>query len=201
MRKVVTYFFAPQSPFAYLGHARFVALTQQHGAQVALQPCDMGKIFNASGGVPLLQRAPQRQSWRLQELERWSRFLEVPLNPQPSHFPVSGDAAASLIIAANIAHGAATALRLTGAIMQALWVDDKNIADSDTLRLIADLQELDGRALLKSSETATVQAEYVSNTEAAIAANVFGAPWFIVDGEGFWGQDRLDFVGRALEKK
>ena len=201
MRKICTYYFAPQSPFAYLGHARFVALAAQHNAQVEVRPCDMGKIFSVSGGIPLAQRAPQRQAYRLQELQRWSSALQLPLNLQPKFFPVSGDAASHLIIAASIAHGADSALQLAGAIMQAVWCEEKNIADSATLTTIANLLELDGAALMKSSETPTVQAAYASNTEAAIAANVFGAPWFVVDGEGYWGQDRLDFVARALEKK
>ena len=199
MSKPCTYYFAPQSPFAYLGHARFVALAQRAGARVALRPCDMGKIFTVSGGVPLAQRAPQRQAYRLAELARWSRYLQLPLTLQPTFFPVSGDAAARLIIAADIAHGADRALALTGAIMQAVWVEQKNIADRQSLQQIAELLEFDGSALLKSSDTPTVATQYQANTDAAIAAGVFGAPWFVVDGDGFWGQDRLDFVERALQ--
>ena len=198
MAKVCEYFFAPQSPFAYLGHARLVALAAQHGAQIVLRPCDLGKVFSVSGGVPLTQRAPQRQAYRLLELQRWADHLQLPLNLQPKYFPVSGDAAAKLILAAKLAHGTDTALSLTAAIMQAVWVDEKNIADNDTLVLIAKLLDLDGKTLLKASGTAAIQSEYDAHTDAAIAANIFGAPWYVIDGEGFWGQDRLDFVARAL---
>ena len=90
------------------------------------------------------------------------------------------------------------ALELTGAIMRALWVEERNIGDEDTLVQIANSCELDGRMLFKSSDTASVQAEYDRNTDDATAASVFGAPWYIVDGEGYWGQDRLDFVERKL---
>ena len=200
MPKVCEYFFAPQSPYAYLGHARFVALADQHSAQIVLRPCDLGKVFSVSGGIPLLQRAPQRQAYRLLEMQRWADYLQLPINLQPKYFPVSGDAAARLIIAAKLAHGTDTALTLTGAIMQAVWVDEKNIADNDTLVMIANTLELDGKALLKASGTAAVQTEYDGHTDAAIVANVFGAPWFVIDGEGYWGQDRLDFVARALAK-
>jgi len=200
MPKVCEYYFAPQSPFAYLGHARFVALAKQYSVQIELKPCDMGRIFSISGGLPLVKRAPQRQAYRLQELQRWSEFLGLPLNPQPKFFPVSGDLAAKLIIAAQLAHGTNAALELTGAIMAAAWAEDKNIADSDTLATIAAGQELDGKSLLKSAETASVQTAYDQYTENAIAANVFGAPWYVVDGEGYWGQDRLDFVERAFAK-
>ena len=200
MPKVCEYYFAPQSPFAYLGHARFVALAKQYGVQIDLKPCDMGKIFSVSGGLPLAKRAPQRQAYRLLELQRWSEFLGLPLNPQPKFFPVSGDLAAKLIIAAQLAHGTNTALELTGAIMAAAWAEEKNIADNDTLAGIAATLELDGKSLLKSAETASIQTAYDQHTDQAIAANVFGAPWFIIDGEGYWGQDRLDFVERAFAK-
>lgn len=200
MPKVCEYYFAPQSPFAYLGHARFVALAKQYGVQIELKPCDMGRIFSVSGGLPLAKRSPQRQAYRLQELQRWGEFLGLTINTQPKFFPVSGDLAAKLIIAAQLAHGTNAALELTGAIMAAAWAEEKNIADSDTLAAIATMQELDGKSLLKSAETASIQTEYDQNTDHAIAANVFGAPWYVVDGEGFWGQDRLDFVERAFAK-
>ncbi|HEY5799741.1 MAG TPA: 2-hydroxychromene-2-carboxylate isomerase [Burkholderiaceae bacterium] len=196
--KSVQYYFAPQSPFAYLGHARFVELCRARHAKIDPRPFDLGRVFSQSGGLPLAKRAPQRQAYRLLELERWSKQLNVPLNLQPKFFPVSGDAAAKLVIAARMALGADPAVALAGAIMRALWAEDRNIADADTLLAIALECELEGRQLLKSSETPTVEAEYQRYTDDALAGNVFGSPWYIVDGEGFWGQDRLDFVDRAL---
>jgi 2-hydroxychromene-2-carboxylate isomerase len=198
MSKICRYFFVPQSPWSYLGHVRLVALAKQHGVQIEVCPFDLGKVFSVSGGLPLSKRAPQRQTYRLQELARWSDALQLPLNAQPKFFPVSGEAAAKLIIATRLALGVDAALALTDAIMCALWVDERNIADADTLVQIANSCEFDGKMLFKSSETASVQAEYDRNTDEAIAANVFGAPWYIVDGEGYWGQDRLDFVERAF---
>lgn len=126
MTKTCEYYFAPQSPWAYLGHARLAALAEQHGAHIEVKPCDIGKIFSLSGGLPLTKRAPQRQAHRLQELARWSDYLQLPLNLQPQFFPVSGDAAAKLIIATQLAHGNAAAMTLTGAIMRALWAEEKH---------------------------------------------------------------------------
>ena len=200
MQKVCEYYFAPQSPWAYLGHSRFVALAKQHGVQIDLKPCDLGRVFNVSGGIPLAKRAPQRQAYRLLELRRWSEFLQVPLNPQPKFFPVPADAAAKLIVAVKLTHGTDAALELTGAIMRAVWTDEKNIADAETLISLTNACGHDGKALLKSSETASVQTEYERFTDDAIAANVFGSPWYVFEGEGFWGQDRLDFVERAFLK-
>jgi 2-hydroxychromene-2-carboxylate isomerase len=200
MSKLCEYYFAPQSPFAYLGHARFVALAKQYDVQVDVRPCDLGKVLSVSGGLPLAKRAPQRQAYRLLELQRWSDSLGVKLNLQPTFFPVSGDAAAKLVVATKLAHGSDAALALSGAIMQAVWADEKNIAEEGTLVALATACGHDGPELLKSSETASVQSEYDRFTAEAIAANVFGSPWYVVDGEGFWGQDRLDFVERAFAK-
>lgn len=198
MNKTIQYFFAPQSPWSYLGHERLLAIARDKGAQIEVKPFDLGKVFSVSGGLPLAKRAPQRQAYRLAELARWSAFLGVPLNTQPKHFPVPPDSAARLIVAARTSLGADAALVLAGAIMRALWAEEKNIADEDTLAQIATLSGFDGRMLLKSSATAGVQEQYERNTDEAMAANVFGVPWYIVGGDSFWGQDRLDFVERAL---
>jgi 2-hydroxychromene-2-carboxylate isomerase len=200
MRTTIQYFLAPQSPWTYLGHQRFVALAKAAGAHVDIKPFDLGKVFGTSGGLPLAKRAPQRQAYRLVELARWSEQLGLPLRPQPTFFPIPPDPAAKLIIAARTSLGADAALDVAGAIMRALWADDWNIADDDTLAHIASGCGFDGRMLVKSSHTAGVQEQYERNTDDAMAANVFGAPWYVLDGAGFWGQDRLDFVERALAK-
>lgn len=198
MSKVCQYYFAPQSPFAYLGHTRFTDITKRLGAQVVIKPVELGKVFSVSGGLPLAKRPPQRQAYRLQELKRWGAALGLDINLQPKYFPVDGNLAASLIIAAQIAHGTDVSMQLTGDIMRAVWAEERNIADADTLIGLACDRDLEGRDLLKSAETASVQKVYEQNTDDAIAANVFGVPWYVVDGEGYWGQDRLDFVERAL---
>jgi 2-hydroxychromene-2-carboxylate isomerase len=200
MAKTCEYFFAPQSPWTYLGHARFVALAKQHNVQVDVKPMDLGKVFGVSGGLPLAKRPPQRQAYRLVELKRWSDFLQMPLNLHPKFFPVPPDAAAKLIIAAKLAHGNDAALDVAGAVMRAVWAEERNIGDADTLVAIASACGHDGKALLKSSETASVQSEYDRFTDEAIAGNVFGSPWYVIEGEGYWGQDRLDFVERAFAK-
>ena len=200
MAKACTYYLAPQSPYVYLGHQRFSALAERHGAAVDVRPFDLGRVFDTSGGLPLGKRAPQRQAYRLVELERWSRYLGMPLNLHPAFFPVSGDAAARLIIAAKLAEGNDAAMRLAGAVGRAVWAEEHNIADTDTLSAIAADAGLDSAALMEDAGGGAVQAEYDRYTDDAIAANVFGAPWYIVDGVGYWGQDRLDFVERALQQ-
>jgi len=200
MSKVCQYFFAAHSPWTYLGHERFVAMARQHGVQIDMRPVDLGKVFGVSGGLPLAKRAPQRQAYRLLELTRWSEFLGIPMNVQPKFFPVSPELANRMLIAARLTHGVDVALSLTQAVMRGLWAEEKNIGDEDTLVQIAGSLGLDGKALIKSAETASVQAEYDRNTEDATAASVFGSPWYVLDGESFWGQDRLDFLERAMQK-
>jgi 2-hydroxychromene-2-carboxylate isomerase len=194
--KIVEYYFTPVSPWTYLGHDRFLALAAAAGATVEFKPTDYGKVFPVSGGLPLAKRAPQRQAYRLFELKRWSEHLGVPLVPQPKHFPVPADPAARLLCAAE--RGGDDVASLLGSIMRAIWVEQRNVADAATLIAIADGVGLDGRALQAASETDAVRLAYEAHTEDAIAAQVFGAPTYVFRGEPFWGQDRLDFLERAL---
>ena len=197
MPATVDYYFAPQSPWTYLGHTRFSALVQASGAQVRLLPVDLGAVFAVSGGLPLGKRPPQRQAYRLVELRRYSQHLGLPMVVQPRYFPVSGDDAARLIIAVDQQDGSAAAMRLAGAIFTAVWAQERDIASSQTL---AELLQESGLPLtrLEQSRSPEVQQQYEANTRQAIDGNIFGAPTYVVDGEMFWGQDRLDFVERKL---
>ena len=198
MGRTVDYFFAPQSPWAYLGHQRLAEIVQRTGAALRVMPIDLGgKVFPISGGLPLGQRAPQRQAYRLVELKRYGQYLNVPLNVKPKYFPVGGDDAARLIIAADLAHGAAAAMAIAGAILAACWAQERNMADDKVLAELLHEQNLPV-SLLEQSHSQAVQVRYETYTQAAIDAGVFGAPSYVVDGEIFWGQDRLDFVERAL---
>ncbi len=198
MSHSVDYYFAPQSPWAYLGHQRFQNILKKSGASVRVMPFDLGgKVFPISGGLPLGQRAPQRQAYRLTELERFSKWLGAPLHLKPTFFPVSGDDAAKLIIAVDMAMGADAAMNISGAILSAVWSQQRNIADEKTLAELLHEQHLP-TACLEQTYSQAVHERYESYTQMAIDAGVFGAPSYVLDGEIFWGQDRLDFVERAL---
>ena len=198
MSKTVDYYLAPQSPWTYLGHQRFVNIAKATGATVRVMPMDLGKVFPISGGLPLGKRAPQRQAYRLVELARFSQLLNLPLNLHPKFFPVAGDPAARLIIAVDMHHGTDAALSITGAVLSAVWHEERDIADATTLEALLNEQQLDA-ACLALSNTAEVQTRYDSYTQSAIETQVFGAPSYVIDGELFWGQDRLDFVERCLQ--
>jgi len=194
----IDYYFTPQSPWAYLGHQRFTQIARAVGAAVRVLPVDLGgQVFPVSGGLPLAKRAPQRQAYRLVELRRYSEHLNVPLTVQPRYFPVAGDDASRLIIAVDQRDGPDAAMRIAGAVFTAVWVQQRNIADEQVLAALLAECSLDA-ARLEQSYSQAVQERYEANTRQAIATGVFGAPSYVIDGEIFWGQDRLDFVERKL---
>jgi 2-hydroxychromene-2-carboxylate isomerase len=195
----ILYFFSLASPFSYLGHARFLALAAKYGAPIDFKPADMSVVFPKTGGLPVKQRSPQRQAYRLLELRRWQKTLGVPLNPEPKCFPVADQLAARSVIAAEQTGADAGALAL--AVMRACWAEDKDIADRATLVAIAAGLGLDGKAILDGAESEAVKEEYVANTQEALNSGVFGVPSYIYKGELFWGQDRLDFLEKALKKR
>ena len=164
-----------------------------------MKPIDLGRVFPVSGGLPLRQRAPQRQAYRLVELKRWSSFLQVPLNAQPAHFPVPADLAAKWVLA-MLERGTQPALDFTGALGRAIWAEDRNIADRDTLAAIAATLGHDAVALDERANAPDIAQRYDVLTQEAIERGVFGAPTYVFGGELFWGQDRLDFLDRALAK-
>ena len=197
MPRNIDYYFTPQSPWTYLGHERFTRIARAAGATVNVLPADFGKVFPVSGGLPLAKRAPQRQAYRLVDLARFSGQLKVPLNLKPKFFPVAGDDAARLIIAVGRQDGTDAAMKLSGAIFAAVWAYERDIADADTLRQLLVEAQLPAQRL-DDSRSGEVQQHYEANTARAIETGVFGAPSYVIDGEIFWGQDRLDFVEQAL---
>ena len=197
MTSSVDYFLAIQSPWTYLGHWRFAAMLKASGAQLRVRPIDLGQVFPVSGGLPLPKRAPQRQAYRLVELARWSDHLKLPLNLHPKFFPVPGDAASRLVIAVARDDGQDAAMKLTGALLAAVWAEERNINDEATLSALLAQCGLDAARLAQSGQPAVQQA-YEAHTKAAIDAGVFGSPSYVVDGEIFWGQDRLEFLERRL---
>jgi 2-hydroxychromene-2-carboxylate isomerase len=197
--KTIDYFIFPSSPYTYMGHARLLGMAGRHRASIRLRPMDAAKLFPVSGGLPLKQRARQRIAYLMTELKRWRNFLGLPMTLEPKFFPVASDAAARLIIAAEEV-SAAAAIDLAGRILKAVWEQERNIADEATLVAIAVESGLDGTTLLGRSQNAEIQHRYDACTQEAIDRQVFGAPTYVYKDELFWGQDRLDFLERALAR-
>ena len=201
----VDYYHFLISPWSYLSIERLNAIRARTGATIRYLPIDVGRTFGDMGGTPPAKRHPSRQSWRLEELERYSKLLNVPMNLQPKFFPADQSQAAKLVLAANelgdapAADGSTAASRLSDAVLTACWKDEADIADRDTLSSIVSGLGLDADALLASSGSDAIAARYTTTTDEAHARGVFGSPTLIVGEERFWGQDRLDFAEAAIK--
>ena len=200
MSTTVDYYLSPQSPWTYLGHERFAEIARAARATVNVLPVDLGRVFPVSGGLPLAKRAPQRQAYRLVELKRFSEYLGRPLNLKPSYFPVDGHDAAKLIIAVDSADGTDAAMKIAGAILRGVWVEQRNIAEPTVLQTMLAETGLAARRL-DDSQSQAVHDRYDADSQRAIEAGVFGAPSYVIEGELFWGQDRLDFLERRLARQ
>ena len=196
MTVTIQYWFSTASPWTWLGSARFAQLVQRAGADVEVLPVDLSEVFAATGGTPFPKRSAARQSYRQLELARWSRRLGVPIKLEPRHYPVDRGPSSRLLIAARDA--GLDALALSHAVLRAIWAEDEDIADWTTLQRLADRRGHDGAALVRAAQEPRVEARYRETTHRAIEAQVFGSPTFVVEGERFWGQDRLDFLAERL---
>jgi len=188
-------FYGISSPWAYFGAQRMKAIADATGAQLVLRPI---RIIEANGGIPLRQRPDSRQHYHAVELERWRRFLGIHLNLRPKFYPCRTiEPAAQAVIAAQRA--GRDAFSLSFAIQRGLWAEDRDIADLDTLRELAraTIGE-EGARLVRDPQDDAVVAEWQGNLAEAERRGIFGTPTYVVGDELFWGQDRLDFVERAL---
>lgn len=192
----IDYCFSVASPWAYLGSARFIDMVERYGVHVNVLPLDYTRVFASTGGLLYEQRAPQRRAYRQVELARWSAHLGIPLTLEPRFYPADRHPASYLLIAARVEPR--RALSLSHAILRTIWCDNGDIADWDTLQSLCDEVGLDGRELVASAQQPEVAARYERDTDAAISVGVFGAPSYLIEGEIFWGQDRLPFVERRI---
>jgi 2-hydroxychromene-2-carboxylate isomerase len=193
-------FYTLSSPWAYFGGPRFYDIARRHGVRIVLRPFDFQQVVPQTGGVPLRTRVQPRRDYHELELDRWRRHLGMPLNLKPRHYPqdrpLDNGPATHLVIAAQQA--GLDALRLSHAILTALWAAERNTADRATLTAIANENGIDGEPLFAPDTVAAVAVEFGRNSTDALARGVFGSPTYIFDGIPYWGQDRLDFLDRSL---
>jgi 2-hydroxychromene-2-carboxylate isomerase len=199
MPRTIDYYFWMNSDWAYLGADRLEQLAARQGASIRYMPVDLPAVYARTGGVILPKRAPERQAYRVAELKRWCKRLGIHVNATPRFMCPDAGLASRVVIAAD-SMGVRVAA-LYKAILAAEWCDEQDISDATTLRAILLLQGLDADTLLRLAETSAVQTAYMRNTDAAVAAGVFGSPSYVLDGELFWGQDRLDFLEEALQSE
>jgi 2-hydroxychromene-2-carboxylate isomerase len=193
----IDYYLSQNSPWCYFGAGQLAKIAEKAGRKVNAYPVMGMDVFSKTGGLPLGKRSPERQAYRMAELERWRTFHKLPINIQPKFFPSNDTLASHAVIAAQ-AQGL-DALGLSLELGRALWEMEQDFSQLDVVLQAADRAGIDLDALGDIGGDLGQHADqYKANTEQAIARGVFGFPSYIVDGELFWGQDRLDFLARKL---
>ena len=197
MSRQIDYYFSMPSPWAYIGHKVFCKVVSLYNLKVNYKPVLLGDLFADTGGLPLGKRHPARQRYRMVELQRWREKRGLDFKLQPKHWPFAGPLPDGVVIAAIEAgldpdpflrHGFA-----------ACWEQERDLADPAVLVEIADEAGLPGQKLLARATAPEIAAIYKQNLGDAIAAGVIGAPGYVLDGEVFWGQDRIELLADALK--
>jgi 2-hydroxychromene-2-carboxylate isomerase len=199
MRRSIDYYFSLQSPWAYLGHDAFLKVASDYDCEIIYRPVMLLELFSETGGLPLGRRHPVRQRYRLMELQRWREKRHLPLHLHPAHWPFDATLADQMVIAI-LGQGRDPADYLRRAFA-AVWEHQLDLADPATLVRLADEAGLPGAALITAAGSESCAAIYRANREQALTADVFGSPSYVLDGEIFWGQDRVELLADALRSQ
>lgn len=195
----IEYFYSVHSSFAYLGSARFMEIAAAAGRRIAHRPIDLNLVVEATGPGWHGDRTEARRAYFFgRDKQHWSEFRSVPMSDsRPTHHDNDMTLANCMIIAGieQSVHMDA----LAHAMLEAHWRDDADLADRKTLAALGAQAGLDSEPLLTAARTPEILAIYAANNEEAISRSVFGSPTYFVNGDMFYGQDRLELVARALE--
>ncbi|AWM88201.1 2-hydroxychromene-2-carboxylate isomerase [Microvirga sp. 17 mud 1-3] len=196
MPRTIDYYFSLMSPWAYIGHTPFMEIARRHGVEVNYKPVFLGRVFAETGGLPLAQRHPARQRYRLVELQRWREKRGLTFNIKPKFWPFEVNLADRFVIAVTVAGKDADPFLRRA--FKALWEEERDLGNPLVLAELAEAAGLDSASLMDVATGSTTEAIYALNLENAVAGDVFGSPAYVLDGEVFWGQDRLDLLDDAL---
>jgi 2-hydroxychromene-2-carboxylate isomerase len=196
MTKQIDYYFSMISPWAHMGHAKFMDIVKRNGLTVTFKPVPLTKVFAETGGLPLMQRAPARQRYRMMELQRWREKSGLPFHLRPK-FGRFDTALADCFVLAIIAEGHNPEPFVRRAF-KAVQEDEMNLADEATLAQLADEQGLPGAKILERAKRDETRAQYEQHYKDAVAVDAIGSPCYVRGGEVFWGQDRLDLFEDAV---
>ncbi len=192
----VEYYFSFISLWSYVGSLVFQDLVRRRDVDVAYKPIDLLAVFAAGGGKPVRERPVQRQAYRLVEMERWKAIRNIPLVTWPKFYPADPSLGHRMLLIACDQGQDVGAFVHAG--LKAVWADELNIADPDTLIELANRSGLQGAQLLAAAESEQVRQIEVDLTHEAIDRQLFGAPFYFYRDEPFWGQDRLDLLDAAI---
>jgi 2-hydroxychromene-2-carboxylate isomerase len=196
MPRIIDYYFSLVSPWAYIGHVPFMEIARRHGIEVNYKPVFLGRVFAETGGLPLAQRHPARQRYRIVEMQRWREKRGLSFNLQPTHWPFDVNLADRFVIAIGAA-GKSPDQFLRRAYA-AIWEEERNLGDPLVIAELAEMAGLDSSSLMGVAMGSTTEAIYAINLENAVETGVFGSPAYVLDGEVFWGQDRVELLDDAL---
>ena len=193
----IDYYFTLISPWAYIGHRAFIDVARRHDLAVTYRPVALVEaVYPESGGLPLAKRHPSRVRYRDVELQRWREKRGRSFNFRPKFWPFEPNFIDCVTVA--IAARGEDVEAFLPCAFAAIFEDDRDLRDPAAVaKLLAD-GGLDAPALMKAAVDPATKASYEANTRGAIEAGVFGSPSYVLDGEIFWGQDRLDLLDDAL---
>ena len=196
MADPIKFYFDFASPYGYMAATKISALAAKHGRTVDWKPILLGVVFKVTGGVPL-PNAPLKGDYSRRDMERSARLFKIPYK-LPSKFPIAGQSPSRVIYSLE-SQGAAWQEQVTLALYRAYMVDDRDISSPETTADVAASVGLDRQKTLEVIANPAMKEKLKVETENAIANGVFGSPYVIVDGEPFWGFDRLEHVDRWLQ--
>lgn len=196
MAEPIDFYFDFSSPYGYLVSEKIDNLAAQHGRKVRWHPILLGVIFKTTGSAPLTLQHPAKAAYYVGDFARSARFLGVPFK-QPSRFPLPTQVAAR---AYYWLHGqdCALARQFAHAVYRALFVEDRDISDPETIFEISAKNAIDRSILEPALQSPEIKARLKDEVERAMVRGVFGSPTVIIDGETFFGADRLPQIERWL---
>lgn len=200
----IDYYYSTRSNFTYIGAARLNALAQRYGRTIVHRPILLSKTMPPIGGMQFGERPTMLRHYAMVDALRCAAAHGVEIQREPIHHMGPVELPSGIVIAGQraVRRGEAGDVdRLSLLVLEALWRFDRDIADEDVVAdLVGQAGYGDPRALIEEAMTASVQAELERNCGEAIMRGVIGAPTYFVDDENFYGQDRVDYVERALAK-
>ncbi len=197
--KTIDYYYSTRSIYAYFGAQRIVDLARRFGRRLIHRPVDLSRVVPAAGSLPFDKRSTAHKAYQFgREIERWSEYLGIPALVDPVHHFGDRTLSAGVILAAQAA--GADVDRLHVDMLTALWRDDRDLSSAEVMERLIRGVGADAKAILDAARSADIQSAFGQCSELAIANGVPGSPTYIVDGDLFYGQDRLMMVERALER-
>jgi 2-hydroxychromene-2-carboxylate isomerase len=197
MTKTFEFLFDFGGPNSYLAHKVLPEICARTEAEATYVPILLGGLFKLTNNqAPLMRYAdtPAKRNYEMLEFDRFVKANNLPFKMNP-HFPINS---LHLMRGAVAAQHLGCFMDYVETIMTAMWEDGANTGDSTVVTQLLDNAGLDSAALLAKANDPDVKAELAANTEKAAARGAFGVPTFFVDGEIFWGKERLEQVADAL---